>query len=179
MYASPTSPVLPARVCDACYAHGTTPSHSPLPSCSSSSPAPSSTSTSSRPPAQRHSRTLPAPPPPDPSLPDAMTCGTTLFGSGPIFARPDKLMPAPPLPSPSTSIPMALPKTGAHYLTRAPSFSPTSPHSQPPRPVARQLILPVDPNSTVQCRLSLVEHSFPLDEVPQPRATSTLGCHFR
>lgn len=71
-YASPTSPVLPARVCDACYAqiHGTTPTHSPSPSSSSTSSALSSTSTTSRPPPPRRSRTLPAPPPPDPSLPD-------------------------------------------------------------------------------------------------------------
>ncbi|KAI9510708.1 FYVE zinc finger-domain-containing protein [Russula earlei] len=70
-YASPASPVLPARVCDACYAqiHGTVPPHSPSPSLS---PSPMSISefTSSHP-LPRRSRTLPlAPPPPDPSLPD-------------------------------------------------------------------------------------------------------------
>lgn len=70
-YASPTSPVLAARVCDACYSqiYGTTPTHSPSPSSSSCSSAPSSTTTS-RPSAPRRSRTLPPPPPPDPSLPD-------------------------------------------------------------------------------------------------------------
>lgn len=73
-YASPTSPVLPARVCDACYAqiHGTTPPLSPSSSPSSSpSLASGSASTGCRRPAPRRSRTLPAaPPPPDPSLPD-------------------------------------------------------------------------------------------------------------
>ncbi|KAH9977553.1 hypothetical protein BJV74DRAFT_780952 [Russula compacta] len=70
-YASPTSPVLPARVCDACYAqiYGTPPPHSPS-SSSSSSPISVSPPTSSRP-SPRRSRTLPVlPPPPDPSLPD-------------------------------------------------------------------------------------------------------------
>jgi hypothetical protein len=70
-YASPTSPVLPARVCDACYAqiHGNPSPRSPSsPTCSSVSvPLPARR----RPAPPRRSRTLPAsPPPPDPSLPD-------------------------------------------------------------------------------------------------------------
>ncbi|KAI0286433.1 FYVE zinc finger-domain-containing protein [Russula brevipes] len=68
-YATPTSPVLPARVCDACYAqiHGLVPPQSP----SSSSASSASASAVSRPAPPRRSRTLPpAPPPPDPSLPD-------------------------------------------------------------------------------------------------------------
>ncbi|KAF8261006.1 FYVE zinc finger-domain-containing protein [Lactarius quietus] len=70
-YASPTSPVLPARVCDDCYAqiHG-----NPSP-CSPSSPTCSTMSAPlpirPRPGPPRRSRTLPtSPPPPDPSLPD-------------------------------------------------------------------------------------------------------------
>jgi len=71
-YASPTSPVLPALMCDTCYAqiYGTTPSHSLSPSSSSSLSAASSTSTASRPSAPCRSRTLPLLPLPDPSLPD-------------------------------------------------------------------------------------------------------------
>ncbi|KAI0247864.1 FYVE zinc finger-domain-containing protein [Lactifluus subvellereus] len=70
-YASPISPVLPARVCEACYAqiHGTPTPNSP----SSSSPSSPSSSTPSLPrrPTPRRSRTHPLPPPPpDPSLPD-------------------------------------------------------------------------------------------------------------
>ncbi|KAH9040496.1 hypothetical protein EDB85DRAFT_2173782 [Lactarius pseudohatsudake] len=70
-YASPTSPVLPARVCDACYAqiHGNPSPRSPSsPTCSSMSvPAPTRT----RPAPPRRSRTLPLVAPlPDPSLPD-------------------------------------------------------------------------------------------------------------
>ncbi|KAI0264951.1 FYVE zinc finger-domain-containing protein [Gloeopeniophorella convolvens] len=67
-YASPSSLVLPARVCDGCYdqIHGTPmPRSPPLPA----APAPASTLPRSR--APRRAQTLPpAPPPPDPSLPD-------------------------------------------------------------------------------------------------------------
>ncbi|KAI0297511.1 FYVE zinc finger-domain-containing protein [Multifurca ochricompacta] len=71
-FASPTSPVLPARVCDACYAQiHCTPISRPHSSSLSSSSASVTTLPSSRPAAPRRSRTLPlAPPPPDPSLPD-------------------------------------------------------------------------------------------------------------
>ncbi|KAH9015010.1 hypothetical protein EDB85DRAFT_844518 [Lactarius pseudohatsudake] len=70
-YASPTSPVLPARIRDACYAQiygNPSPRSLSSPTCSLMSvPAPTRT----RPVPPRCTRILPpAPPPPDPSLPD-------------------------------------------------------------------------------------------------------------